>query len=306
MADYSSLNQEDLASIGAIYGLSDLTVEKLHGGAANSSFKMVSDGDAYVLTILDNHDRRSAQSLARITDAVFQAGVPTSEVVRDPQGDATPMLRGQPLILKRWINGSVIDPLPTEHLRAAGCALAHLHMIDGSGLDLPIGTRRLNLEHHALIQEFQDREFATWLQEQLAKVESISSDSPPVIAHGDLFADNLVVRPDGSLSILDWETASMDDPLLDLGMSLVGLARIDGDVDMKRVKELVEGYTSTRRLDASAIAMIPIMVVHAALIIAFHRYYRHNIRFPDAERARIYLEMIGFVQSVQEASWALS
>jgi len=38
-------------------------------------------------------------------------------------------------------------------------------------------------------------------------------------------------------------------------------------------------------------------IEHAALIIAFHRYYRHNVRYPDPERAATYREMTEFVDS---------
>ncbi|GAA4132304.1 hypothetical protein GCM10022416_11940 [Actinomadura keratinilytica] len=33
------------------------------------------------------------------------------------------------------------------------------------------------------------------------------------------FSDNLIVRPDRRLAIIDWETISLDSPLLDLGMT---------------------------------------------------------------------------------------
>ncbi|MEU4966780.1 hypothetical protein [Streptomyces smyrnaeus] len=49
-------------------------------------------------------------------------------------------------------------------------------------------------------------------------------------------------------------------------------------------------------------AALPMEIVHAALIIAFHRYYRHNIRFPDPAKSSIHNEMIQFVDSVEKAT----
>ncbi|WP_432110150.1 hypothetical protein [Streptomyces sp. AA1529] len=37
------------------------------------------------------------------------------------------------------------------------------------------------------------------------------------------------------------------------------------------------------------------------MLIAFHRYYRHNIRFPDPASS-IHSEMIQFVDSVEKAT----
>lgn len=37
------------------------------------------------------------------------------------------------------------------------------------------------------------------------------------------------------------------------------------------------------------------------MIIAFHRYHRHNVRFPDPDRATYHEQMITFVESVTAA-----
>jgi homoserine kinase type II len=37
------------------------------------------------------------------------------------------------------------------------------------------------------------------------------------------------------------------------------------------------------------------------LIIAFHRFYRHNVRFPNPERATYHTAMIDLVDSIPSA-----
>ncbi|MFP8884984.1 MULTISPECIES: hypothetical protein [Streptomyces] len=46
-------------------------------------------------------------------------------------------------------------------------------------------------------------------------------------------------------------------------------------------------------------------IEQAALIIAFHCYYRHNVRFPDPARSTYHTEMIKFVDSVESAATRL-
>lgn len=123
-----------------------------------------------------------------------------------------------------------------------------------------------------------------------------------VVTHGDLFDDNLIVRPDGGLAILDWETVSLDDPLLDLGMAAVGLTREDGLLVYERLNALVSGYVEISPLSEDELTALPSEIEHAALIIAFHRYYRHNIRFPDPAHSTIHTEMVTFVESIQPAA----
>jgi hypothetical protein len=53
-----------------------------------------------------------------------------------------------------------------------------------------------------------------------------------------------------------------------------------------------------RPLSRKELAGIPIAAEHAALIIAFHRYHRHNVRFPDPHKSQLHVELIGFVESL--------
>ena len=153
-------------------------------------------------------------------------------------------------------------------------------------------------DHEAAINEFDDREFGDWLRSRLASVRELRSRYDDVLTHGDLYPDNLIVRPDGGLSVIDWETASLDDPLLDLGMALVGLAEVGGQLDSDRVRAVLDGYSSVRPLDSGDTELLPSMAEHAALIIAFHRYYRHNVRFPNPAQAHRYKEMVGLVEKM--------
>ncbi|WP_326621306.1 phosphotransferase [Streptomyces decoyicus] len=307
MATYTKLDQIDLPAVSERYGLRDPQLEPLKGGAANSSFHVSSPSGDFTLTILDNHDIGSAQSLATYTQAVYRLGVPTTEVVPALDGALITTFDGRPVILKKWIQGEVRQPLPIPLLPEAGRILAQLHALapESEGLgDLPVGTRRLSAEQLDVIPQFADREFAAWLAARLKRVRSAEagSERSRKIAHGDLFADNVIVRDDGALSVLDWETVSLDDPLLDLGMAAVGLAA-EGDVLVpERLNALVTGYQTLAPLSEADAAALPLEIEHAACIIAFHRYYRHNVRFPDASKSTYHLKMIKFVESVGAAT----
>ncbi|MCZ1010334.1 phosphotransferase [Streptomyces lydicus] len=308
MATYTKLDQIDLPAVSERYGLQDAQLEPLKGGAANSSFHVSGPSGDFTLTILDNHDLVSAQNLATYTQAVYRLGVPTTEVVPALDGALiTTFDDGRPIILKKWIEGDVRQPLPIPLLPEAGRILAQLHSLapESEGLgDLPVGTRRLSAEQLDVIPQFADREFAEWLAACLRRVRSAEADSERTrkVAHGDLFADNVIVRDDGALSVLDWETVSLDDPLLDLGMAAVGLAAEDDVLVPERLHALVTGYQALAPLSEADTAALPLEIEHAACIIAFHRYYRHSIRFPDPSRSTYHLKMIKFVESVGAAA----
>ncbi len=303
MATYTSLDQIDVPALAERYGIEGPKLTALTGGAANSSFRVSGPGGDFVLTILDNHDADSARRLVTHTQALFRLGLPTIEIVPARDGSLTVPLGDSTAILKKWADGEVLEPLPLELLPAAGRALAQLHGLDpGSpGLDdVPVGTRRLSAAHHEAIPQFADRGFANWLTARLDRVRAAEADThrPLRLSHGDLFADNIVVNDGSRLTLLDWETLSLDDPLLDLGMTAVGLAQENGRLAVERVRALVDGYRSVVPLTDEDLAALPTAIEHAALIIAFHRYYRHNVRFPNPDKQTIHLAMIDFVDSI--------
>jgi homoserine kinase type II len=300
LASYTRVEELDTAALADRYRLHDIQVSQLKGGAANSSFRLTALEGDFVLTVCDNHDPASARQLAAHTRLLFTRGIPTAEVVPDRDGELVSITGGKPLLLKRWIEGEVVDPLPEPLLPAAGGLLARLHNLPVDVPDLPVGTRRLSADQEARIADFDDLEFAAWLTERLKVVKEHEARHPrvPVITHGDLFADNLICRGAGSLSVIDWETVSVDDPILDLGMAAVGLAQDGGCLCPDRLGLLVSGYTKIRPLSEEDLDELPVEIVHAALIIAFHRFHRHHVRFPDPEKADLHRKMIDFVASV--------
>lgn len=305
MAKYTTLDQIDLPVIAARYGVEGTRVVALAGGAANSSFRLSSAAGDYVLTILDNHDQRSAQLLAVHTQAIHRLGIPTTDVVPATDGSLVTEMDGRPVILKRWIEGEVKQPLPVSLLPEAGRLLARLHDLPTRSVaDLPVGTRRLSGQQLAAIAKFTDTRFAAWLSERLDQVRRVEAERtrPKTVAHGDLFDDNVIVGRRNELFILDWETVSLDDPLLDLGMAAVGLAQEDGVLSTDRLDALLAGYRRIRPLSAEEAVALLVEIEHAALIIAFHRYYRHHVRFPDPAKSTLHMGMIRFVESVRDAA----
>jgi homoserine kinase type II len=299
MADYTTLADLDVPAIADRYGLRNVSADELKGGAANSSFRLHTADGQYVLTVLDNHDADSAARLAALSRALYAAGMPTVQVVADRDDNCAPCVDGRPLLLKRFIPGQVREPLPAHLLGQAGALLAALHNLPTDLPGLATGTLRLSDQHVGAISGFEDQEFAGWLTRRLEAANTqAASERPAVVCHGDLFADNLIIRPDDTLSVIDWETASLDDPLLDLGMAVVGLAQENQVLVPSRMEQLVEGYASVRSLSDADHAELPSQIGLAAAIIAFHRYYRHNVRYPDPAKAHIHRHLIDFNASV--------
>ncbi|MFF7333647.1 phosphotransferase [Streptomyces sp. NPDC008150] len=308
MASYTTAADLDLPLIEARYGLTALELVPMDGGMANSSFLATSPDGRFVLTVLDNHGADGAARLAALTEELLRRGAPTSELVPTLDGGRVTETHGRPVILKRWLSGRTLPALPPESLRAAGRLLGELHGIPTAGLALPVATRRLSADHLRAVGTFPDRRFAHWLTARLDRLGGTAAEGPADDArcgfvHGDFHADNIVVRPDGTLAVLDWETATVDDQLLDVGMALVGHAREGEGLSPARAETFVAGYRQVVDLTESDLRRLPSAVEYAALIIAFHRYNRHHVRFPDPAKAHLFQQMTRVAETADALSF---
>lgn len=300
MADYSTLNESDLAAIERSYGFEISSWTPIDGGMANSSFRAETSVGPLVISILDNADETLARRLASTTAFMHRMGVPTCEVVSRLDGDWIHLAEDKLILIKRWIDGATHKVVPHGMLAGAGRLLRRIHETDPQDLDVPVGSRRLSVVHRRMLQDFPNQEHAEWVRDRLRKIDEYF---PPVedprrvlwtTVHGDLIGPNIVTAPDGKLYAIDWETATIDDPMLDIGMSAMNMCVVGNVLNHARLQLFLDGYGQCGR--SVNMELVRPGIEYAAVIVAFHRYRRHNIRFPNAARSDYYRLMVDFVE----------
>lgn len=141
-----------------------------------------------------------------------------------------------------------------------------------------------------------DRSFA-WLADRL------SSQGPPesgaALIHNDYKYDNLVLASDLSriVAVLDWEMATVGDPLMDLGTSLGYWVDPDDDPAMRALPagpttvagnltraEVAERYAATSGRDVSQILFHYVYGLLKISVIAQQIYYRYKQGLTHDER----------------------
>lgn len=302
MADYTRLTNEEIGEVCRRYGLHRRQSLHIDSGMANSSYLVRCAQGDYVLTVLDNHDITSARKLVELMVYLVSRNVPTSVPVADSDGEYLAVYNNHPIIVKHYLPGMCSRELSDSLLPAAGALLAAVNLLrpEPSWFGLRRG-RRLPADTAEMLERFADRDFARWLNEQLQWAQLPSpGDNPAALVHGDFCSDNIVVGPDGALALLDWETAVIDVPVIDLGMAVFGVCRSDGQFRPDRAVALIEGYQRTRVLCGAEHGLLLPATLYAALLVGYHRYVRHHIRYPAPARQHLYREIPPFVNSLVE------
>lgn len=243
----------DLAALagwmdGAGLGAGPLTgVERLAGGTQNLILRFMRAGRGYVLrrppAVLRPSSNAAMQREARLLAALSGTDVPHPGLIA---ACADPEVIGASFYLMEPVAGfSAPAGLPPRHAgdpalrRRMGLALvealARLHAVDyrAAGLEdfgrpegyleRQVGRWQAELDSYARFAGWPGPEglpgreaVADWLRARLPPA------TPAGIVHGDYQIANVLYRPDGPeiAAILDWELASIGDPLVDLGWVL--------------------------------------------------------------------------------------
>jgi aminoglycoside phosphotransferase (APT) family kinase protein len=222
-------------------GLADggpLTVEQFPGGYSNLTYLVRSGDREWVLrrppagaAVRGGHDMlREHRLLSRLSPVYAKAPRPVAAC-------EDVAVLGAPFYLMQRVRGVILRrhrPVETAIDVAALSAalvdtLAELHAVDVaeaglSDLGKPAGyalrqvrgwTERWNASRTEEVPAVEAA--ARWLGAQAWP------DAPPALVHNDFKYDNVVLDPDDLsrvVAVLDWEMATLGDPLLDLGTSL--------------------------------------------------------------------------------------
>ena len=218
-----------------------LRIRLLQGGRSNLTYEVTDGTHRWVLRrpplgVLTPtaHDMDREY---RVVAALGGTGVPVARAVlscRDPE------VIGAPFCVVDFVEGTVLRDgddaavLPPAEARQAADALVDalvaLHSVDAFAVGLgDFGRPDGYLERQVRRWRGQWEKVATRslpdvdeLHGRLARAVPVSG--APAIVHGDYRLDNTILAPDGFgwiAAIVDWEMATLGDPLADLGMLLM-------------------------------------------------------------------------------------
>ena len=278
--------EQPLRKIAPLYGLEVANPRHLREGHSNTNWLFESQGARYVATVVDSEPLDFAIAQARILRWLVDHHVATSQIRLTVDGQLAACVGGQPVLVKRYIEGETKSRLDPAMLFQVGQALARLHQVPA-----PTWLRaahRFAQIFEAVVCNQIDPSFGRWVAEQLRLGQAISADLPRGLIHADLFWDNIIFHEGQLQAIIDFERAMFGRFAFDLGMCIVGTcANNRNSIDLNWARELVKGYESIRPLEHAERLAIQSLTQYSAAITACWRFWRYRLDLNSAEKAHL-------------------
>jgi aminoglycoside phosphotransferase (APT) family kinase protein len=300
---------------------SELRIEQFPGGHSNLTYllrlgerELVLRRPPFGSKVKTAHDMgREYKVLSRLHGSYPKA--PRALAVCDD-----PAVIGVPFYVMERVRGVILRgqrpprgvELPPERMRRLSEAL-----VDGLAELHAVGFRAAGLADLGHPEGYAERQVRGWSERwRAARTDEVpgidraaawladhlppdSGEAGAALLHNDFKYDNLVLSPDlsGIVAVLDWEMATVGDPLMDLGTSLGYWVDADDPPEMRTLPvgptalpgnltraELVERYAARTGREVSGILFYYVFGLLKVAVIAQQIYYRYRQGLTRDER----------------------
>ncbi|MDD3287377.1 MAG: homoserine kinase [Alphaproteobacteria bacterium] len=264
-------------------------------GVEDSVFRLdLADGSSVCLRIFERTEPEGPLSIAM---CLANCGLPTCPPLEDGSGHVLMPLNGKQACLFPWIDGAWVPKPSQKQIEAIGLFMGHMAKV---GLEKckdwrrenPRGWKWFEDATAQLIKVLKD-ELRVELEDEMSAhrkfwQSGVGAEIPRGPVHADLFRNNVMFKPDGSLgAVIDWGFCASDVPLI-YDLAIVAnewCLKEDGfDLDEKKLKTLLRARESVFPLSDAEKTAWPMALRLAALRFYLSRLYDYHFpRDPDGK-----------------------
>jgi homoserine kinase type II len=292
MALYARLDRAAIEGLARRFGIDDITAfSVLDGGSENSNYCVETNSGKYVLTLCDQKSLKHATNLANLLVYLTDHGIRTSRVVVPPKEPIVILHDEKPVMLKRHVDGDIAANLTGNLLVQLGEEIARLHDISAPSFlpkSFPYGRSYFS----EVINSNLDHAYVDWLSERNSYLQKrIPQNLPMTLIHGDVFFDNIIVKDDQLMAIIDFEEACHYYRNFDLGMAIIGACRDRKGISFEKAGRFIRGYQKKTTLQSIERKTLKTFVVYAAVATSFWRFRHYHLRRPEPQLYDKHVEM---------------
>ena len=257
MAVYTELDKHEVAEVVEDYGLVKLIAATgIPSGSVNTTYLLETARGKHLLRVDEVKGELEVKRELDLLLFLRKHGFPCPQPLADRKGRYYRESGGKCLSVYRYYEGHPASQtrITAVQLENIGRVLADLHTIGKSykkGIENRFSFERVADvygEVRGRLPSYFKRIVRT-LDDEVEYLQSyLESKLPKGIIHGDLFHDNVIVKGEKVVAVLDFEAACRGKFIFDLATAVNALCFDGENYQLKRFEALIAGYESLRAL----------------------------------------------------------
>lgn len=299
---YTTLNIEQIKMLAQQYSLDEIIAYRiLSGGSVNTNYFICSATTSYVLTICEQKSIEKTINLANLLEYLANNGFSTSKIISNKKEEPITIYEGKPVMLKKFLEGKIVENLSPRLLELIGIQMGMLHQIE-SPTYLPQKISYGVECFHEITFYDKDSPFHHWLKYIELQITPYLTDAmPKALIHSDVFYNNVIIGEDEwSVTIMDFEEATHYYRIFDISIAIIGLCSEKATINLTKVSHLLKGYTQEVALMDLEKKSLQIFTIYAAASMSFWRHRNFNYTNPTPNMTNHYLALKNIADHISQ------
>ena len=287
MAVYTKINKEDISIINNKFDIEKIiSFQGIKKGIENTNYLLKSKNKKFILTIFEKRvSYKEIPFFMKLMDSLNNSEISCPKPLKDKNENYMIKLKNKTACIVSFIKGKDKNKLSSNNCYQIGKIVSKMHLVTKKinfSRKNSMGIKNLNPLLKSI--KFKSQKFTnleTFLSSNLKNIKkNWPSKLPQGIIHGDLFIDNIFFKNNKISGIIDFYFAANDYFMYEIAICINALCfdnqKNKFKINKKKIKSLIKGYESIRKISAKEKKSLNILCRGAAIRYLLTRLYDYS------------------------------
>jgi homoserine kinase type II len=285
MAVYTKINNKDILSLSKKFNLGKIIkFQGIKQGIENTNYLLKNNSKKYILTIFEKRvQKKEIPFFMKLMDLLNQQKISCPKPLKDKNGKYLTLIKNKAACVVTFLEGKDKQSLNSKNCYDAGKNIGRLHKASHKIKLYRKNSMSINnLESLLKSIKFKSKDIASNLRSVLkTNLKKIKKEwpknLPKGIIHGDLFIDNIFFNKSKFAGFIDFYFSCNDYSMYEIAICINSLCfdkkKNKFVLNNKKVKSLIKGYESVKKISLKEKKALNILCRGAALRYLLTRIY---------------------------------
>ena len=287
MAVYTKISNKDIRLINSKFNIDEIkSFQGIKKGIENTNYLLKTKKEKFILTIFEKRvSNKEIPFFMKLMDNLNQSKISCPKPLKDKNKNYLIKLKNKTACVVSFLKGKDKQILNINNCYQVGKIISQMHSITKKlkfSRKNSMGIKNLNpLLKSIKFKSKKNSNLEKFLIQNLSNIKkNWPSKLPSGIIHGDLFIDNIFFNKDKLSGVIDFYFAANDFFMYEIAICINALCfdkkRNKFKINKQKVKNLIKGYESVRKITIKEKKSLNILCRGAAIRYLLTRLYDYS------------------------------